>query len=73
MTTPQHQLPLAPGNPPPSMPERVARTVGLVVKTLIVVVGWGVLAIATLAAAYVALRAVLWMVSLALRALGAGS
>jgi hypothetical protein len=73
MTAPQQPPHFPPSNSRPSTPERVAESVGMIVKTLVIVVGWSVLAIVALAAAYVALRAVFWVVSLALRALGAGS
>ena len=56
--------------PPPSGPQRIARTVGDFVRAAVILIAWGLILCTTCAAAYVACRAIYWAVRQVLQALG---
>lgn len=71
-----NQLPNTPGQPvvntpaQPTGPKRCATMVGDYVRTALILVFWAVVLFASLAAAFVACRAMYWAVVQILRALG---
>ena len=67
--TPLPFNPVAPPQPTP-LPQRLATLVGDWVRSLVTVVTWAVVAFTALAAGYLAVRAVLFVIELAHRALG---
>ena len=69
-TPPQNQGPVLHHPNTPSKPQHVARTIGDVVASGLVIAFWVVAGAAGLGAAYIALRAVIWAVELAKAALG---
>ena len=58
-------------SPKPRTPANIAAAIGVYVMSFVRIVFWILVAAATCAAGYVAIRALLWAVALCLRALGA--
>jgi hypothetical protein len=70
MNLPQQQPNLPQTPPGNSAPQRVATTVALVVKAIVVITAYTTVGIVVLLTSFLAVMTVLWLVSLVLAALG---